>query len=374
MRPDSDYTSRARRFVLRFPILNYLLTQINFWMVANTLLGIIVYLSNQSLLISFSLASTNSMWPNVLIGLITGFLSGISFGLMDYFFDKQFFRNMALGKIIIMKATLSIIVITLIFNLLRFVLFDAIIVRALYGDIPTINDQSWRYLFIQILIYSFFMSLVINFINQVNKKFGPGVLLPLLLGKYRVPREEERIFLFMDLKSSTALAESLGHLQYSEFIRDSLMDVNRVLQPFNAEVYQYVGDEIVLSWKTNEGLANLSCVQFFFACEKQFQHKADYYMQTYGQVPEFKAGLHMGKVTAVEIGEIKRDIAYHGDTLNTAARIQSMCNDYQKKFLVSDYFLERSHLNNHFKIETLGMTILKGKTTPVGILSVESSL
>ncbi len=72
----------------------------------------------------------------------------------------------------------------------------------------------------------------------------------------------------------------------------------------------------------------------------------------------------MGKVTAVEIGEIKRDIAYHGDTLNTAARIQSMCNDYQKKFLVSDYFLERSGLDNHFKIEALGMTILKGKTTP----------
>ncbi len=84
-----------------------------------------------------------------------------------------------------------------------------------------------------------------------------------MFGKYRSPREEERIFLFMDLKSSTALAESLGHLQYSGFIRDSLMDVNRVLQPFNAEVYQYVGDEIVLSWKTNEGLHNLSCVQFF---------------------------------------------------------------------------------------------------------------
>ncbi len=106
MRPESDYTSRARRFVLRFPILNYLLTQMNFWIVANTLLAIIVYLSNKSILVSFSLSTVTSIWPNILIGLITGFLSGIAFGLMDYFFDKQFFRNMALGKIIVMKAVL----------------------------------------------------------------------------------------------------------------------------------------------------------------------------------------------------------------------------------------------------------------------------
>ncbi len=44
----------------------------------------------------------------------------------------------------------------------------------------------------------------------------------------------------------------------------------------------------------------------------------------------------MGKVTAVEIGDIKRDIAYHVDTLNTAARIQSVCNEYNKDFLVSE--------------------------------------
>jgi adenylate cyclase len=209
--------------------------------------------------------------------------------------------------------------------------------------------------------------------KEVNKKFGPGILLPLLLGKYRHPKEEERIFMFMDLKSSTTIAEQLGHFKYSAFIRDAFMDINFILSPYDAEVYQYVGDEIVVCWKTEEGLKNLACVNFFFACEKEFSKRSEYYKSKYGMTPEFKASLHVGKVTVVEIGEIKRDLAYHGDTINTAARIQSMCNEYKKKLLVSDLFAEVSLLNKNFNTQKLGSILLKGKTIPVGILSVEES-
>jgi adenylate cyclase len=216
------------------------------------------------------------------------------------------------------------------------------------------------------------MSLVINFINQVNRKYGPGILVPLLFGKYRNPKEEERIFMFMDLKSSTSLAETLGHLKYSALIRDCFMDINRILLPFNAQVYQYVGDEIVLTWKLNDGLKNYSCIRFFFACEDFFQERKEHYTNNYGFVPFFKAGLHLGRVTAVEVGDVKRDIAYHGDTLNTTARIQSVCNDYGKKFLVSNVVLERVILENRFNAQALGTIQLRGKTTKVGIASIEA--
>ncbi|RZL46979.1 MAG: adenylate/guanylate cyclase domain-containing protein, partial [Pedobacter sp.] len=103
---------------------------------------------------------------------------------------------------------------------------------------PVLSEANWINLFLTIVIYSFFMILIITFIIQVNKKYGPGVLLPLLLGKYREPKEEERIFMFMDLKSSTSIAEELGHIKYSGFIRDSFMDINRMLNLYNAEVYQ----------------------------------------------------------------------------------------------------------------------------------------
>jgi adenylate cyclase len=135
-----------------------------------------------------------------------------------------------------------------------------------------------------------------------------------------------------------------------------------------------VGDEIVVTWKIEEGLKDLCCIKFFFACEKKFEQKSNYYQVNYGLVPHFKAGLHMGKVTAVEIGEMKRDIAYHGDTLNTASRIQSMCNELEKKFLVSEFLFQQGGLNGRFKAESMGAVLLKGKTAPVGIVSIEYPL
>ena len=215
------------------------------------------------------------------------------------------------------------------------------------------------------------MTLAIYFIIEVNKKFGPGVLVPLLLGRYRNPKEEERAFLFMDLKSSTTIAEKLGHIHYSAFIRDSFMDINKVLKSYDAEIYQYVGDEIVVSWRTESNIKKTICVQFFFACQKQFESRRNYYLEKYGTIPVFKAGLHMGKVTAVEIGEIKRDIAYHGDTLNTASRIQSMCNHYDKNFLTSAHFSIQNGISDHYKTTSLGELLLKGKTEPIKVLCIE---
>jgi adenylate cyclase len=176
----------------------------------------------------------------------------------------------------------------------------------------------------------------------------------------------------MDLKSSTQIAERLGHMKYSAFIRDSFMDINTMLSSYRAQVYQYVGDEVVVTWTVNDGLQKLSCVQFFFACEEKFKERSAHYLKQFGQVPEFKAGLHMGKVTVVEVGNIKRDIAYHGDTMNTAARIQSVCNQYNKNFLTSKYVFENSEIEKHYFTESLGLIELKGKNQPVEIASIEN--
>ncbi len=370
MKKREDYTSRARRFAAQHQVLTYIFTQAGFWLIAYVLLAVIIHLSSLNLTPYFSNNIDMVIWPNIAVGAITGLLYGSTLGLLDYFFDRQFFRNKPLGRIILMKSLISLILLVLCFNFMQFVLYDKILAPNFDRRKLIIDHTTWRNLFLIIFVYSFFMTLVITFIIQMNKKYGPGVLLPLLLGKYRDPKEEERIFMFMDLKSSTAIAEELGHLKYSGFIRDSFMDINQILNAHNAEIYQYVGDEIVISWRLNDDKVYLQCVQFFFACEKQFENRGDYYMTNYGLIPCFKAGMHMGKVTAVEIGEIKRDIAYHGDTLNTTARIQSMCNHYEKKFLVSDFFLNESGINAYFDIEELGLVMLKGKKMPVGIWSV----
>lgn len=366
-----EYSSNARKYTVKHPLLSSITTQVVFWVISFVLLSVIIFLSRHSMIKAFSLPVNLKLYPYAINSAIMGLIYGTGMGMLDYYMDKKLSQKMAMGKAILIKLFLSMILLLLCFFLREYFLFDLIVAPAI-GNVAAMNSKViWDDLLLIILIYSAVMSLVINFMKQVNKKFGPGILLPLLLGRYRHPKEQERIFMFMDLKSSTTIAEELGHFRYSAFIRDAFMDINQELADHNAEVYQYVGDEIVISWKTAEGLRNAACVKFFFACEERFLKREKYYIENYGYVPNFKASLHIGKVITVEIGDIKRDLAHHGDTLNTAARIQSMCNEYKKKLLASEVMIETGKLGEQFNTEYMGKITLKGKTVPVGIISIE---
>jgi adenylate cyclase len=366
-----DYTQRARRFAVRYPVLNSVLTQVSFWVLANILLAVLLHLMYSSVHVNLPLPLPPKLWPTLLTGIIIGLLHGIVLGITEYFLEKQFFRRRSLGIIFLLKTIVSLLTLVLLVALVRFVLFDHLILPYFMKGQSPLGDESWKFIFFIFLVYYGMMTLVITFITQMNKKYGPGVLTPLLFGKYRQPKEEERIFMFMDLQSSTSIAEQLGHLRYSSFIRDSFMDINQVINTYNAEIYQYVGDEIVLSWRMAEGMTDMACIRFYFACSEQFKKRAAYYEKAYGRLPFFKAGLHGGKITAVEIGEIKRDIAYHGDSINTAARIQGLCNTYNKSLLVSKPFTEVDGFASAFTATSLGLVMLKGKKEGVELVGVE---
>ena len=365
-----QYTTLAHRYTARFPTLTYVGAQVNFWIVVNILLVVILHLNANILGQTLAMPAVGNLRSTLLAAVFTGVLYGVGLGLPVYYLDKKIFKKVPLGKILLFKAVISVALLALLLTLFRFALFTDWLFPSFSIAGITLNESSWNSLFYMLLIYYFFMSLVIGFINQVNKKYGPGVLVPLLLGRYRDPKEEERIFMFMDLKSSTSIAEKLGHLKYSSFIRDCFADINEVLSPFYAQVYQYVGDEIVVMWPASEGLRNQACIRFYFAVKMQFQSRSEYYERMYGLLPVFKAGLHMGKVTAVEIGEIKKDIAYHGDVLNTTARIQSVCNEYSSDFLASEYLVEMVGIDKEVKYKYLGMVLLKGKTEQIGIVTL----
>ncbi len=366
-----DYTATAKNFASRHPFLSFVATQITFWVAAETLLAVLINIFLSAISEAFQLPFQVNITHSISIGIILGLLCGLLLGLLDYAFEAQYFRRKSLGIIYLMKVIFSFIVFIALFALVRFTLFEKLIKPFFPESGALFNEQFWKYWFYLFIIYNFVMILIITFINQVNKKYGPGVLIPLLLGRYRNPKEEERIFMFMDLKSSTTIAEKLGHLKYSSFIRDSFMDINLLLNKYSAEIYQYVGDEIVIIWTLKNGLKDMKCIKFFFACDEQFRNRSSYYLENYESLPQFKAGIHMGKITTVEIGEIKRDLAYHGDTINTTARIQSICNEYNKNLLVSKFLIDNIENGGIYKIESLGMIQLKGKLHPVEIISVE---
>ena len=194
---------------------------------------------------------------------------------------------------------------------------------------------------------------------EVNEKYSPGVFADIVMGKYSKPIIENRIVMFLDLKDSTPLAERLGHKRYFSLIHDFIDAVSEPLLQNSAHIYQYVGDEIVVSWHNTPANA-AKCLAALISARGALQEKSRYFRSHYDAQPDFRVGIHAGEVTIGEIGIIKKDLAMSGDTMNTTARIRTACSELGQKYIVSLEFLKTAGLDD-FQVEYLGRVDLKGK-------------
>lgn len=209
------------------------------------------------------------------------------------------------------------------------------------------------------MLFWLVMLLSAQIIVEMDQKYSPGVFWEILTGKYLKPRNEKRIIMFLDLKDSTPIAEQLGHEKYFLFIKDFIYYVSKAVLENNGMIYQYVGDEVVVTWpyKKENVLKSLNTV---IESRKAIQRKSDHFRREYDDiVPEFRVGLHAGDVTIGEIGIIKKDIAISGEAMNTAARIRSACNELNQKFIVSKEYFDSGILKS-WQGENLGEVSLKG--------------
>ncbi len=206
----------------------------------------------------------------------------------------------------------------------------------------------------------------------VNDKYGPGVFRSFLLGRYFHAKREARIFMFLDLRGSTTIAERLGERRYFDFVKDVFTDATPGIISSKGEIYQYVGDEIVISWKEGSGVQSANCLQCYFRIQQCLLDRSSYYRGAYdGITPEFKAGLHYGPVMIGEIGIVKRDIAYSGDVLNTTSRIQAKCNEFGVGILLSGHLLEKlGAIPDAFRPIKIGSIALRGRQEPVTLYTV----
>jgi len=202
-----------------------------------------------------------------------------------------------------------------------------------------------------------------TFTAQVVLLVGTRNFARLLMGKYRQPRELYAVFMFVDLRSSTAIAEKLGHERYSAFLRDFFNDVSGGIHEAKGEVYQYVGDEVIVVWPGDPRDSHwLAC---FEAMRDAVRSAAPGYETEYGIVPAFKAGVHGGAVVVTEVGTLQRAHVYHGDVLNAAARIQAMCNDLGFDLLASNAVVSGLSREEAARFQEVGAVPLRGKAEEV---------
>ncbi|WP_243729511.1 adenylate/guanylate cyclase domain-containing protein [Salegentibacter sp. 24] len=312
--------------------------------------------------------SWNIKFPNLFLFFMAfGLLTGTVLSLMEGLLKILRFKSSSLVFDSLVRTIFYFVALWLILNIIKNLLNDySYLFISGYMATPS-NTRNFD---IIILTYTLFMIFIVSFINEMVSKNSPGFTMPLILGKYRFPREENRLFIFLDLKGSTHLAEELGHLKYSSFIQESIMEVNQVAKKFKAHIYQYIGDEIVITWKL-EHFNTLNSIKFLFALNQRLKKKEKQFNSHYGSIPVFRAGIHEGIVTAIEIGDLKREIAFHGDTMNVCSRIQGLCKIFNRKILISEQVNQNKEISQNFKVTPLGSQILEGRKHSVEVFAVE---
>jgi len=286
------------------------------------------------------------------------------FTLVDTFFNDRFMRFSS-SRILVFLPSLFYFAIGFLLMVLAPLSPKTLLNVKGFDDVlalmPEMNIHFTRF-----LVYFYLACFFNNFLQRMVKKVGKGNFKNWVFGILNKPREEERIFMFIDMRSSTSIAEKLSHKKFSHLVQDVFNDM-AVVDNYMGEIYQYLGDGAIISWPVERGLKNNNCLRAFYGFVNVVNKRERYYERRYGLVPKFKAGIHVGKVMVLQVGRIRRDISYNGDTLNTAARIESMCNIHKKSLLVSSDLVDMMVDRNGFYVREVGNIKLKGKRRKVDL-------
>lgn len=243
---------------------------------------------------------------------------------------------------------------------------------ALHRSVPFVEVLSRELLSLDLVAQYLFWTLLMGatmFMMRLNDQFGNGGL-SYLTGRYHKPRQELRVFMFLDMHSSTSIAERLGNVQYFKLLNELYADIADPILDARGQVYQYVGDEVSVSWPLRRGIGKHRCIRCFLTIRAKLQGRADHYRARYGIVPTFKAGFHYGEVTSGEVGLVKKERIFSGDVVNTTARIQATCNTLGVDNLLSKELLSVLHLPGSYAVREMGDIDLRGKREPMSLWTI----
>ncbi len=308
-------------------------------------------------LISISLGS-------FLMGLVQGWIEVT--WLRKRYEDKSFWSKIFIkGTFYLLLLIIFLCLLTLFANSIRYnsSVFDPVV----YNNLIVFMKE---FSFWSIIIYSALILDIALFYSEITTYLGNEVFYNYSFGKYIKPKQEVRIFMFLDMKSSTSIAEKMGHRKYFDLIKAFYADMTDAILETNGEIFQYVGDEIVVTWPEKKGLFNNNCIVCFDKISEAFENKKSDYIRHFGLVPGFKAGFHIGEVTTGEIGIIKKDIIFTGDALNTTARIQSECNNYGVRALISEDLVIKLNPDPIFSFTKIGKLTLRGKQKAIKLFAI----
>ncbi|MGI0115652.1 adenylate/guanylate cyclase domain-containing protein [Zooshikella sp. RANM57] len=218
------------------------------------------------------------------------------------------------------------------------------------------------------IVYSFLLTLGLNFILRINTHLGTATFWGLFLGKYRTPTNEQRVFMFIDLVGSTSLTRELGDNVAQQFFSHFFADIAGIVSRHGGFMQRVIGDEVLVTWQMKNNTDNQRCIQCVESLCTMMEAKKNDYLKRYSRVPDFRISIHSGDVLVAEVGTIKRELVFFGDTINTAAKMMSVSKEKNVKIIASNRFMESIKLPTIFSNRTV---VPSNQSLPVKCIALE---
>ncbi len=177
--------------------------------------------------------------------------------------------------------------------------------------------------------------------------------------------------LFVDIRGFTPLSESLDPEDVVDILNDYLKLVTDSIFKYNGTLDKFIGDAAMAVFNAPFDLDDYIFKAVLAACD--IQKKAEplekELFDKYGKTVRFGIGVNAGPATVGNIGsDFRMDYTAIGDTVNTAARLESNAGPGQ--ILISAYV--REQLGSRINAESIGEIPLKGKSNRIEVFSVSS--
>jgi len=332
------------------------------------------WITTIGIVIGFLYPSIEDGWGEafpLINGTLAGFIIGILVASLELLLFTGNLRRIPFTQIFMLRVGIYFILaffITFgIFLFSRMFRFDLSYSEVLRSDEFQNYLSNYYHL---VLIFCFLVIALCVFTLQMARKLGFSNLVAFITGKYRSPRKQNRIFMFISLGGIDEIIRRTGNMALHNFINDFIHDMSDTIRIHRGTLTQYMEDEIVITWRFKTGIENANCIRtYFHLCHEIVGHFEEYYSK-YGLLPKPKCAIHAGSVIKAEIGEIKSEISFFGDVINTTSRILHEGVKRGIDILVSQSVMDVVELPRYFKTQARGSFTARGKKNSIQLFSL----
>lgn len=214
------------------------------------------------------------------------------------------------------------------------------------------------------------VAMLIQVLLTARRLIGGRTLRNFVLGRYKRPTHEQRIFVLADMVGSTGMAEQLGDESALALIARFFLDIDPSIHRHGGEIHAYVGDEVVISWPRDNAERNgrvLACVaEILDIAETRGAH----YQEHYGVAPKLRIGISGGHVAVGECGWEKPQVIYIGDTINRAKRLQESCKVHDTAVMIDGETAAHMRVPESLALVPIGEETLRGHRHTTRLLTL----